>query len=131
MIGIDSNVLVRLFVEDDAHQADQVHRLLARARNQGEHVWVPLMVLCETIWVLRSGYQAPKDRIVEAVEQLLGADVFELEEEDAVQAALDLYRGGRADFSDYLIGQLNSARGCRTTLTFDRSLRGTPGFTRL
>jgi predicted nucleic-acid-binding protein len=131
MIGIDSNILVRLLVEDDPHQVNQVHRLLARTRNQGERVWVSAIVLCETLWVLRSAYRSPKARIVEVVDQLLSADAFEMEEGDSVQAALDLYRNGRAEFSDYLIGQLNFARGCRTTFTFDRSLRVAPGFTRL
>jgi predicted nucleic-acid-binding protein len=131
MIGIDTNVLVRFFVEDDPQQADQVQRLLARARSQSERVWVSVIVLCETLWVLHSGYHAHKDRIVEAVDQLLNADVFEVEEEDGVRAALNLYRVGKADFADYLIGQLNSARACATTVTFDRSLRAVPGFTRL
>jgi predicted nucleic-acid-binding protein len=131
MIGIDANVLVQFFVEDDPHQADQVHRLLTRSRNQSERVWVSVIVLCETVCVLRAGYQAPQHKIVEAVDQLLHADVFEVEEEDSVRAALDLYRAGKADFADYLIGQLNSNRGCATTVTFDRSLRGVPGFTRL
>lgn len=128
MTGIDSNVLVRLLVEDAPDQTDRVHRFLAKSRAAGETVYVSTVVLCESAWVLRSVYARSKSQILDAFEQLLGVDVMQVEEEDAVRSAVQLSRTGKADFADSLIGQLNLAHGCRRTVTFDRSLRTVPGF---
>jgi predicted nucleic-acid-binding protein len=131
MIGLDTNVLVRYLVEDDKGQADRVQRLLAAARTRGEAVYVSLMVLCETYWVLRSVLDRPRTDILDAVESLLTVDVFQIEEQDAVRHALQSSRKGKGDFADHLIGHLHLSRGCRHTATFDRALRGAPGFTML
>jgi predicted nucleic-acid-binding protein len=48
-----------------------------------------------------------------------------------VRRSLELYREGKANFSDYLIGEISRQAGCRDTVTFDRALKGAPGFTLL
>ncbi len=128
MIGIDTNVLVRFLVEDDEAQAAAVNSLLSRARRQGETVFISLLVLLETEWVLRSAYRSSRAGILAAFESLLATDVFECEESDVVRQALEKYRNGPGDFADYLIAGLHAARGCRETVTFDHALRRAPGF---
>jgi predicted nucleic-acid-binding protein len=44
---------------------------------------------------------------------------------------VEFYRTGRAGFPDYVIGEISKQAGCRDTVTFDRALRDTPGFTLL
>ena len=62
MRGIDTNVLVRFLTQDDAQQARKVDRLIADTRARRETLYVNAIVLCETIWVLRSAYrQGPGD----------------------------------------------------------------------
>ena len=56
---------------------------------------------------------------------------FALEDADLVDRALQMYRKGRGDLSDYLLSQIGVARGARTTYTFDRDLRNAEGFTLL
>lgn len=129
MTGIDTNLLVRFLVEDDPRQTERARAFLERSRSQGEIVYVSAIVLCETVWVLRSVYGQPGLRILEFLERLLGTDVFELEAEDAVRAAIQSCQTGKGDFADHLIGQMNLAKGCRGTVTFDRCLRGAPAFT--
>ena len=51
-----------------------------------------------------------------------------IEEADCVYKALKLCRKGKGDFADDLIGRLNLQRGCRFTVTFDRTLRSDPAF---
>ncbi len=131
MTGIDRNVLVRFLVEDDPRQVERASRFLAESRAKGELVHISVIVLCETAWVLRSAFARPKGAILDAIEQLLRADLFRVEAEDAVRRALETCRGGKGDFADHLIAQLNLAKGCRSTMTFDHSLRGVPGFTGL
>ena len=131
MIGIDTNVLVRFLVADDKTQTDRAHAFLAQSRSQGESVYISTLVLCETAWALRSVFSRSRTKILEVIERLLGTDVFEVEAEDAIRAALQSCRAGKGDFADHLIGHMNLAKGCRSTVTFDRSLGGAAGFSAL
>ena len=51
---------------------------------------------------------------------LLAGDDRIVEHPDAVRASLDDYKAGRVGFTDALIDQINRARGCEATATFDR-----------
>lgn len=128
MIGIDTNVLVRYLVADNEAQTDRVRQFLASSRAAGELAFVPVIVLCEAYWVLRSVFARPSAEILDALERLLETDVFRVENEDAVRTAFRLARKGKGELSDHLIGQLNLARGCTHTVTFDRALRRADGF---
>jgi predicted nucleic-acid-binding protein len=126
--GIDTNVIVRYLVAEDPAQTNRVERFLAASRVAGERVYVSCIVLCETSWVLRRVFGQSGPQTLNHLESILDADVFEVEEEESVRAALQLSRKGKGDFADYLIGRLNLARGCRFTVTFDRSLRPDSAF---
>jgi hypothetical protein len=56
MLGIDTNVVVRLVVSDDADQTRRARKLVERALSRDEPVLVSLLVLLESEWVLRSRY---------------------------------------------------------------------------
>ena len=85
-------------------------------------------VFCELVWVLRSeGF--PRSQIAECVEALLTRQIFRIDRENLVRMALDRYRNGKGDFADYLIGAIAEDAGCRDTVSFDRDLKGAPGFT--
>jgi len=131
LIGLDTNVLVRYLVEDDRAQTDRAQRLLAAAKAAGEFLYLSIPVLCETVWVLSAVYGKGKNEILDTLATLLSTDVFEVETADAVRKAIEQARGSRGDFADHLIGELNLARGCRHTVTFDRSLKGWPAFSQL
>ena len=129
MTGFDTNVLVRYLVRDDADQAAVVARLVSEAAESGVSVYLNKVVVCETVWVLESAYEYPKDAIADVLEKLLLTQQFEFEERDQVWRSLRRYREGKADLADYLIGETNHSAGCDETATFDRGLRGEDGFT--
>jgi predicted nucleic-acid-binding protein len=79
-------------------------------------------------WVLRSVYRLPRNEIADALERVVDARQFEIESRDSVRAALNRFRSAPGDFSDYLVGERNRRAGCRTTMTFDRALLGSPLF---
>jgi predicted nucleic-acid-binding protein len=56
MLGIDTNVVVRLVVADDAEQTRRARKLIEQAQSREEPVLVSLLVLLESEWVLRSRY---------------------------------------------------------------------------
>jgi predicted nucleic-acid-binding protein len=128
MIGLDTNVLVRYLMQDDPAQARAAARLIERAADEGAACWIGAIVLCELVWVLESGYEVPKDAIVETLEKIFLTRQFRIEDPDSAWAALEAYRRTGADFSDCLLGRHNSRSGCDYTATFDRALRALPEF---
>lgn len=129
MRAIDTNILVRYFTADDARQVALVDRLLSECRVDHEPVFISIPVICELTWVLAYSHRFAKSEIAEALERLLDQPLFRIEGEPLVRRALESYRGGRGGLADYLIGQLASDAGCRDTVSFDKRLKGSPGFT--
>lgn len=119
MLGIDTNILIRFLVRDDAAQFEKANRLIKRGVSNNEAVFVSLLVLLETEWVLRSRYRLPKNEIMTAISELLSAKQVQIEDEPAVEESLFIWKDCTADFADCLIGAHNRRRGCSTTATFD------------
>lgn len=119
MIGLDTNVLVRFFAQDDPNQsskADEVMRSLT-AESPG---FVGLATLLELVWVLGSKNRFDPIKLARAIDQLLLQEEIVVEKAETVEAALRLYRNGRAEFADCLISASAQAAGCSRTVTFDR-----------
>jgi len=126
MIGLDTNILVRYIVRDDPIQTDVATRLIETRCTVEEPGFVSLVVLVELVWVLGSGYKYPKPLITAVLSKLLTVGELVVEETDLARIALDAYETGKADFADYLIGSIHKAKGCLTTLTFDRRASRSP-----
>jgi len=131
MIGLDTNILIRLITQDDPQQAALAERLIERATEEGEPCFVSDVVLCELEWVLEQCYEATRADVLAAVQELALRDVFAFENPDSLHWALNLYRESKVEFSDALIGAKSRAQGSRTTYTFDRVLSNHEGFSRL
>jgi predicted nucleic-acid-binding protein len=128
MRGIDTNVLVRYIANDHPTQAEIVDRLFRDCSAAGEHLFVPVIVLCELVWVLDRAYGQTKPQIVEVLERLLGLDLLRFEQETVVRQSLIRFRDGKASFPDFVIGEICRHAGCLNTVTFDRDLRRASGF---
>ena len=131
MIALDTNVLLRLLVEDDPEQVALARRLMERCQASGDRVLITLTVICEALWVLKRSYRVPREELDLVLTELLRDDRFAVEHEDEVWAALRRFRAGQADFPDYLIGQRSLVLGAPSTFTFDRKLTREDGFTHL
>lgn len=129
MRNLDTNVLVRYLTADDARQLTLVELLIDGCRDSEEQLYLTIPVLCELVWVLSRGYGHSKISIVETMDKILGMEQFRVERDSVVRRSLDLYRAGKGDFSDYVIGEIGRQSGCRDTVTFDRALKGSAGFT--
>jgi len=131
MLGIDTNVLVRFLVRDDEGQFERARRLIKREVGSEEDVFVSLLVLVETEWVLRSRYSLQKREVMEAISGLLDATEVQFEDEPAVEEALFIWKDSAADFADCLIGAHHRRLGCRATATFDAKAVKLPTFVAL
>ena len=121
MIGIDTNVLVRYVVHDDARQAAIASDFIESTLSEDEPGWIARVVLCEFVWVLDGAYGYARGAIAETLARLLEVDRFRVESPALAWRALDAYRDG-ADFADALIALGNAHAGCDYTATFDRGM---------
>ena len=94
MIAFDTNLLVRIAVNDDQHQADIAERLI----NDNE-VFISRTVLLETEWVLRSVYKIPRRDIALFVDNVLMTENIVIENTEEIYRAIEWYKLG-ADFAD-------------------------------
>lgn len=131
MIGVDTNILVRLLVADDLAQFRAADSLVNAAERIDDPLFVSPIVLVEIEWTLRKVYDRSKPQILEAFDQLWNHHTVVIDDRDAIAAALEAWRNGSAGFADYLIGALARERGARTTMTFDRKAAETAAFTLL
>ena len=113
-VTADTNLLVRLAVNDDPQQAQMARELL----NQSELVAVPLAALCEFVWVLRRGYGLTPADAARAVRTLLNAGTVKYDKLAATQGLAVLDAGG--DFADGVIAYGGWQLGAEAFVTFDR-----------
>lgn len=126
--GIDTNVLVRYLTQDDPAQARRANALIEGTLAKGGSCYLSVVVLCEVAWVLRGAYGFGKNAVLLALDRIFETAGFLVEDRDRVRGALEEFRRGRGDFADYVMGVRNRAAGCSTTMTFDRSLKGSELF---
>lgn len=118
MIGVDTNVLVRAVVVDDARQADRAARLL-RVHGKSDPVFVNPVVAAEFVWVLRAVYRTPRNVIVGILRSMVESAAYAFGEREAVLRAFRDYESGVGNFTDRLIAEINESHGCTATMTFD------------
>ncbi|CAO3423843.1 PIN domain-containing protein [Azospirillum doebereinerae] len=131
MIGLDTNVLVRLIIEDDTAQATLARNAVRDAVALGKRCFISHIVLVEFTWVMESVFDRPRSDICRFLDAILDNDDLCVEDESIASEALDRYRNGPAGFADALIAIGNHAKGCATTLTFDRKAARLPEFQHL
>lgn len=121
MAALDTNVLVRYLIQDDARQGFLAKQLVNAALTRGESLFIPITVFLELEWVLRSNFEFPKDQIVFALSSLLAAKELVFESEASVEVALELFRQNKADFADCIHVALAHAAGQTPLWTFDKA----------
>ncbi|MFZ0889220.1 MAG: type II toxin-antitoxin system VapC family toxin [Candidatus Binataceae bacterium] len=127
MTGIDTNVLVRYLVQDDADQAKKAARFIANECSADAPGLINRIVMCELVWVLETAYGYPRGGVAFALEKILRTTQFRIEDHQEAWSSLREYQAG-ADFADALIAAVNRRLGCERTVTFDRRAGRRPGF---
>lgn len=101
MIAIDTNVLVRVIVEDTGQpeQTKIARDLVENAQN----VYLSQIVQIECTWVLAKVYKIEKAALLTVLEHLLVNPAFILQRPEHFKTAIELFRQSHADFADCLI----------------------------
>jgi predicted nucleic-acid-binding protein len=120
MPALDTNILVRYIVQDDATQLAAAQRLIRKCVADQLTLFVPVTVTLELEWVLRSSFAFSKGETVGVLSDLFSAAELSFESERALEVALDLYRSNTADFADCVHIALAAQAGEQPLWTFDR-----------
>ena len=128
MIALDTNILVRFFMQDDSRQLARV-RAVMNSLSVADPAWVGLAAIQELVWVLTSTYRASRMDVLLILDHLFTMKEIVMEQTDVVRHAVRIYRETKVAFSDCLISASAHAAGCTQTLTFDRDAAKTAGMT--
>ena len=113
-ISVDTNVLVRAVLQDDAEQARAATKILEEA----SLIAISLPCLCELAWILLRGAQFPKEKVAVAIRALLDAGNVVMNR-PAVEAGLSMLAAG-GDFADGVIAYEGNWLGGETFVSFDK-----------
>lgn len=113
-VVVDTNVLVRAVVRDDAAQASVAAKVLTDA----ELIAVALPCLCEFVWVLLRVYDFEPSDVATAIRALLAAANVEVNR-PAVEAGLSVLEAG-GDFADGVIAYEGNWLGGETFVSFNK-----------
>jgi predicted nucleic-acid-binding protein len=117
MRAVDTNVLVRLVVRDNADQVRVAEAFVASG------AWVSHLVLAETMWVLDAVYERTPEQIATAADMLLNHEQISVQDADVVSAAIESFRKRPSlGFSDCLVLEIARKVGNLPLGTFDREL---------
>lgn len=114
-ITIDTNVLVRLLIDDNTHQ----QAMAVQTLDSANLVAIPTGVIMETVWVLSYSYKVPKTDILSMLRQLILSIPKIRVIDDEVEAGF-LMMEMNGDFADAIHAYTGKRLGGDVFVTFDR-----------
>ena len=118
-ITVDTNVLLRAALADDKKQSAKAQDLLRTA----ELVVVPIVALCEFVWVMRQGLKIAPQTIAKSLRQLAAARNVVMDV-PVFEAGIAILEAG-GDFADAALAKDGQARGGEIFVSFDsKAVRG-------
>ena len=119
MIGLDTNVVLRLLLGDDSAQTMRAAKFIQQAKRLETKVIITLAVVLELEWVLRSSAKMNKAEVLSIFNLLLDSYDIEIDSEKVLEQALHIYENAASDFAECLFLAQYQRMGCNTMLTFD------------
>ena len=130
MIGLDAEILLRLFDRSEPALTGRVEALVTIAAPEGGCFVHPL-VLVEVASRLERVFKLERAAVAEYLARILRAPEFTIPNAHEALEAVEHFRAGKTAFSDCLLAVLNRACGCDVTVTFDVCTAESAGFTLL
>lgn len=117
MIGIDTNILLRIFETED----DPAQSLRARkAIEDNAPVYLHDVVLAEFVWTCRRTFKQSRQAVHRRLQAITESTEFVVARPDVFERAVEAYGSQKSDFADWLVGLSNLEQGLEYTMTFDK-----------
>ena len=114
MIRIDTNYIIRYFVNDDTVMADKAEAIL-----QNENVFIANEIIAEVIYVLNGVYGIDRDMIADLLLELTSFENLLLSDRSVIKRSLEIYKAKKLDYVDCLLCAYSEQD---TIVTFDKKL---------
>ena len=118
MKALDTNVLIRFLVRDEKRQAEAVYKTFKQAESDNELLFIPLLVLLETVWVLESVYKIKRQDVLDSIYALLLMPILEFESQSTIMSFVSSARETKTELSDLLIAHSAKSAGCESGAHF-------------
>ncbi len=119
---VDTNVFLRLILNDIPKQADEAEKLLKQARVGKIKLLVPQIIIFEIEFALSKYYKFPKSKIIDKLNAIISAKYLSVENEDIFKRAVKVYKKSNLSLVDCFL--LVKAELSGTALfTFDKELK--------
>ena len=127
MIGIDTNIIVRLLLRDDEAMFQRAAALIGRT-SPDDPLVVNVVVVAESLWVLERKAGVDRATARTTLAALLESEELRVHDTNPFRNWADTLSSGHRDYSDLVIAQINLEAGCDFTYTLDApAARSAPG----
>jgi predicted nucleic acid-binding protein len=126
-VFVDTNVFVRHLTGDPPVMARRATTYLAEAAD----LLLTDLVVAETVYVLESFYEVPRDGVATAIRALLALPSVIAIDPDLLRRAIEVYETARIDFAEAYLVACAETTGVGTVASFDRSIDRVGTVTRL
>ena len=115
---IDTNVLVRHLTGDPEDLAARATAYLGSA----EELFLTDLVAAETVYVLESFYDSPRDEVANALRSLVAFDSIVCVDPALLLRSIEVYETDRVDFAEAYLVACAESTGVGKVASFDRSI---------
>lgn len=115
---VDTNILVRHLTGDPPAMAQRASRYLATAGD----LLVADLIVAETVYVLESYYEAPRNQVAEAMRSLIAFDSVVSVDPALLLRAIEVYETDHLDFAEAYLVACAESTGVGRVASFDRAI---------
>ena len=115
---VDTNILVRHLTGDPPAMGA---RATAYLRDASE-LLVTDLIVAETVYVLESFYEVPRDAVAEAIRSLLAFRFVVCVDPAVLLRAVEVYETDRLDFAEAYLVACAESTGVRVIASFDKTI---------
>ena len=119
---LDTNVLLRYLLDDDADQSPRARRLMKGLERGREHAELEDFVLAEAVWVLEKGLEVPRSEISRRLSALVMFRGLRCRQKSVVLDALSLFSQTTCDIVDCLLAA-RALNGGLEVSSFDQDFK--------
>lgn len=123
---VDTNVFLRLFLNDISEQADEAERLIKQAKVGKVSLIVPQIVIFEIEFALSKYYKFPKEKIVDCLTSIVSSEHLAVGGREVFSRAVVIYKGSNLSLTDCFLVAKSQMVGA-DVFTFDKALKKLAG----
>ena len=122
---LDTNILLRLLLDDDPAQVRAVEKFLRSSLRIKDDLYVSDLSVAEMVWVLE-GQNIPLPAVAQAIREILQRQGIHFEHRQRLMTAIALYETHRVDFIDAYQAALVQEKHFQAIVSFDRDYAKLP-----